>query len=194
MKQQAEIFCRRAVFSLTVAVGLCVAAPSGHGSVVRALNLDQLIGLSDLVVEGRVGIGHQSNDSPRGRPQTDTTIQIVEVLHGEPILDGGGVLQIRQIRGLVDGKLVSVVGDPVLKLGDHVILMLRHVAGRYYLTALAQSVFWIHSSVTPPRIEQRLGGLMRVTELGGGSVRAADAPVPTLAQLRKTIRSAEAGR
>ena len=195
MKQTLRTLNLRHCGGILLAVGLCIAPATGYGSVVRALNLDQQIGLSDLVVEGRVGLHQQSIDPVSGRPMTDTAIHVVEVLHGRKIETGASrVLQIRQIRGYIRGELLSVTGDPTLKTGEHVILMLRQVDGRYYLTALSQSVFWIDASTNPPRVEQRLDGLVRVSELGGGRVRAPDPTVPTLAELRQAIRKAEVGR
>ncbi len=182
--------------ALACLVGVLLVAPSsGHATVVRALGVEQQVGLSAVVVEGRVGVAQVSRNPSTGRPTTDTPIHIIATLYGEAPV--GGVLLVRQTRGILDGKRTVVVGDPQLNTGDRVIVMLRCVDGRYYLTALSQSVFWVRDEVTPARVEQRLDGLVRMTETANGLVPAAgdDRSTPLTAEaLRQRIRALEVSR
>lgn len=136
--------------------------PAG-ASVVRELSIEQQVALSDAVVEGRVGPAEPSH-GPDGRPFTDIPIHVAEVLHGRVAVPD--VVWLRQRRGVVDGRRVAVLGDPVLRPGDHVVVFLRKVQGRWYLTSLAQSVFWLDATRTPALAEQRLAGLVRLREPG----------------------------
>jgi len=109
------------------------------------------------------------------------------VLHGAA--NPGDIVTVRQIRGMIDGALVQVVGDGHLVAGERVILMLRHVGPRYYLTTLGQSVFRLGGDGPEAPVQQQLDGLLRMNE--------PDTPAPptapaTAAELRRAIRDAGA--
>jgi len=168
-----------ALFSAVMPVG---------ATTVRALDLQTQIGLSDLVIEGRVGGAVFGRNPHTGRPVSDTPVEIIEVLHGEGT--PGQRISIRQLSGPIDGQRHSVVGDAKLAPGDHVILFLRRISDRWYLTALAQSVYWLSGEGQNAVATQRLDGLRLLHQGTTGWLPVAEDRAPLSAEsLRRAIRS-----
>lgn len=118
---------------------LSLAFPA-HATTVVPLSLDDLIDLSDVIVHVRVGqVRIVQGDQA---PMRVTDLEVLESFHGS---QSGEILQLWQ-RG--DGYLI-VTGDPWLEPGQEGIAFLRRVQGRIYLTALAQSFWWIDDSGQP---------------------------------------------
>lgn len=125
--------------SLAAFVAALLAFGPARATVMRYLSLDEHIALSDLVVRGRIGASH-TFVGERNLPFTDTTVEVLEVLHGSA---PKGELRIRQMRGEIDGVYTAVPGDAVLTPGEEVILFvgLDQEEGVAYLTALGQSKY-----------------------------------------------------
>lgn len=116
-------------FLLVMALAVQVSA-----TTVLPLSLEDLVSRSDIVAHVRVG---QVRVVPReGVPFRVTELHVVEAFQG---IGRGEVLELWQ-RG--DGRLI-VIGDPFLESGQEGLAFLRRVDGHIYLTALAQSFWWI---------------------------------------------------
>jgi len=120
--------------SIVFVLVLVVAGGIAHATTMLPLSLDDLVDRSDVVAHVRVGDVRivQRADAPFRA----TELVVVEAFQGAR---RGDVLELWQ-RG--DGR-VFVVGDPMLEPGQEGLAFLRRVDGRIYLTALAQSFWWI---------------------------------------------------
>jgi hypothetical protein len=136
---------------------------------------------SRAAIEGRVGEPTFDVDGRTGRPVQITPVHIVEVLHGEPIHQG--VIAVRQFRGVTSGTFVEVAGDARLRPGDRVILFVRNVGDRWYLTSLGQSAFIVDESHSPATVRRDVEGLWLVPEVP-------DMPLPELPTLASDLRAA----
>ena len=73
------------------------------------------------------------------RPMQQTRLLIDEVLYGQ----APNEIQLVQIGGTRDGISTTLPGDGVLHKGDRAVLFLRQEQGKWYLTALGQSVYYL---------------------------------------------------
>ena len=176
---------RRALWILLLAAAWWPRA--AEASVVRALSVAQQVALSDAVVEGRVGVA-EAHHEPGSPPFTDVPIHVEQVLHARVAVPE--VVWLRQRRGVVEGRRITVVGDAVLQPGEHVVVFLRQVQGRWYLTSLAQSVFWLDGAFGPGSAEQRLGGLTRLGEDGATPLKPPPGAATSAESLRRAVRAA----
>ena len=116
-------------------------------TVVVGLGLPELLERSGMVVVGEVVDVRFVDPRTSGRPTgvTETTVAVHERwLDREGNLGRAGSVTISQLGGWGVHRWSRVVGDPVLSPGDRVVVFLRAApGGRWALTALAQSVFWV---------------------------------------------------
>jgi len=120
--------------ALFVACMILASSTPGHATTVLPMSLEDLVDRSEVVAHVRVGqvrILQQDNV-----PFRVTELEVIEAFQGAR---RGEVLELWQ-RG--DGQ-IFVVGDPFLEEGQEGLAFLRRVEGRVYLTALAQSFWWI---------------------------------------------------
>ena len=89
---------------------------------------------------------------------TRTQLQVEEVLFGSAPSE----VLLHQVGGTLDGKTIHVPGDARFELGERCVLFLRHVEGRWYLTAMEQSKYLI--------AEHPKFGLLMKRTLGEGIV------------------------
>lgn len=121
-----------------------------RATVVLPLALSDLVDRSDVVARVRV-VSTRIVQTPEA-PFRATELEVVEGFAGA---QPGETFEIWQ-RG--DGY-VFVIGDPWLEPGQEGLVFLRHVDGRFYLTALAQS-WWNIEGQGDELIAQRdLSGL-----------------------------------
>lgn len=106
---------------------------------VRPLNLEEMVFSADRIFLGRVVGSSSGYDS---RISADVTIYTLVILEGIKGVLNGDSFQIRQV-GRLDGGPSPVIGLPVYKKGEEVILFL-HGNSRFGLTSpvgLSQGVF-----------------------------------------------------
>jgi hypothetical protein len=169
-----------------------VAAPAG-ATTARALGLEEHVALSAAVVEGRVGDAQTGRDPATGQPFTDTLVRVERVLHGA----APAAFRIRQMKGpgAQKGSTFVVVGDGELVAGERVVLFVKHDPdGRYYLTALAQSVYRVKGEGDGAKVERDLEGLVLLEpDAAGRWVSAppeAGAATLTVRELRSKVLDA----
>lgn len=146
-----------ALGAMMLAVTLSVAAPRvAEATVVVPLTREELATQSDLVVRATVLSRRSAWNDDHTQIMSWTRIRVTEYLKGT----GDRELVIRQIGGEVDGLASAIPGDGRLVPGQHAVLFLRRGEGVVFLTALAQSVFYV--AMTPdgsPVVRRELGGL-----------------------------------
>lgn len=109
-----------------------------HGASMVAVDVEEQALDSTAVVLAEVA----SNDAitTPTRAYLDTRLKVKAVLAGEAPSE----LNIRQVGGVHGGRKVAVPGDAELPVGGRVVAFIRKVDGRWYLTALSQSVWHVH--------------------------------------------------
>lgn len=146
---------RRRIPAMCAAVAVLLAASVACAtSALYVTDADQAR-LSTAVVVATVGAAKVAKD-PQWRIVTRTSIAVSEVLYGE----APSQVEIRQIGGSLDGVTVYVPGDARLEPGERCVLFLRKVDGRWFLTAMEQSMYLLQH-------DGRLGETMHRTLHGG---------------------------
>lgn len=167
--------------TLAVLLPLVLWPAAASATTVRALAIGEHVQLSHLVIEGRVVA--QTVAQSGGHSFVDSTIAVDRALVGNAPRE----LRVRQL-----GPDRIVVGDGRLEVGDRVVVFLRRGPNdRFYLTALAQSVYQVLGSGDSAPVARDLDGLSLVRFDAQGNLVAAipEAP-PTLDALRRAIAEA----
>ena len=134
-----------------------LATGVAQATTVIQLDLVQHLKDSTAVIEAQVGETAQGIDAATGRPFTDTQLRVDRVLFGQ----APDSLAIRQHKGTIDGKVHAIIGDGELEPGSNVLLfVMKHTDNRWYLTALAQSVYTIVGSGPDAKVERSLDSLV----------------------------------
>lgn len=130
-------------------VGFCAAMLSSvaaEATVAVPLSRAEQVQLSDLVVRVTV-LSHASGwNADHSHIVTLTRLRVHEVYKGPA--SPGGELVLRQFGGEADGLVERVPGDPQLADGQDVVVFLRSGPGVMFLTAMAQSVYYVSAPVT----------------------------------------------
>jgi len=129
-------------------MGFCAAMLSSAtalATVAVPLSRVEQVGLSDLVVRATV-LGHTSGwNADHSHIVTLTRLRVTEVWKGPA--SAGGELVLRQFGGEAEGLVERVPGDPQLGDGQDVVVFLRSGPGVMFLTAMAQSVYYVSAPV-----------------------------------------------
>jgi hypothetical protein len=127
------------VLGAALAFGGVFAAPVAQATVAVELQRPQLVTDADLVVRVTV-LDHRSAwNGDNTAILTWTRLRVTEYLKGS----GPAELTLRQMGGEAEGMVQYVPGDPRLASGTDAVLFLRRGDGVTFLTAMAQSVFYI---------------------------------------------------
>jgi hypothetical protein len=178
----------RSLIVLTL-LALLVAAPASATSVIQ-LDVPTHVAESTAVVEVLVGAATEALSEETGRTVTDRAVAVERVLYGE----APATLKVRQHRSDVGEQRYAIPGDGRLTEGGRFVLFLtRGPDGRWYLTALGQSVFAVRGSGDDAGVHQQLDGLGFFAYDGTGKlVPASPEPGPkTLGELRRAVAAAK---
>lgn len=170
-------------------LGLLVAAPAQATSVVE-LPLPQHVAESTAVVEATVGVPHVTVNEETQRPLTHTPLTVTGVLAGS----APAQLEISQHKGRVGDRELFFPGDGELEPGSTVIVFVIQAEGRWWLTALAQSVWTIDGTGDDAPATRQLADLAFYERNEAGKVVPASKPVQsrtTLGALRAAITAAK---
>lgn len=147
---------KRAACAAGLALTLFTAAPA-DATVVVHVDRPQLVDMSDLVV--RATVGNLASRWNEGHTQilTLTRLSVTQYLKGA----GPAELVLRQFGGEVDGLVSRISGEAYLQPGQDVVLCLRRGDGVVYLTAMAQSVWFVSAqpAAALPTVQRDLSGL-----------------------------------
>ena len=146
---------RRTVLVLTALLGLLLAAPAGATSVVE-LELTAHIAESTAVVEATVGTPYVTINDANGHPLTHTPLHVTSVLAGS----APAKIEVTQHKGTVGDRTLSMTGDGLLEPGSSVVVFVVQAEGRWWLTALAQSVWTVDGTGASATATRDLGGLV----------------------------------
>lgn len=127
------------ILSAVVLVALCLGTlpKPAHATTVVLVDVQEQGLLSTAVVHARV-VAADPVRTPEAA-YVDTQLQVLETLSGS----APPLLVVRQIGGTHEGVTVRVPGDARLEPGTEVVAFVREVEGRWYLTAMSQSVWAI---------------------------------------------------
>ena len=174
---------------LVLAFGLLLAAPVGATSVIE-LDLPAHVAESTAVVEATVGVPYVTINDANGHPMTHTPLVVTAVLAGA----APERIEITQHKGRVGDRELHLPGDGLLEPGSTVVVFAMHAEGRWWLTALAQSVWSIDGTDAAATATRQLSSLSFFErDPATGKVVPAHGAVPTrttLAALRQSITAA----
>jgi len=184
----------RALAVLVCALALLVPA-AVHATSVLELTVPQHVADSVAVVEARVVGTRQTVDDATGRPLTHTRVLVLATLAGA----APAAFEISQWKGRVGETEFGFAGDGLLVPGTEVLLFVAQGDGRYWLTALAQSVWELAGRSDDARAVRQLDGLQFFErDPASGALtparKGAAASVSTLGALRAAVRAAGGGR
>lgn len=129
---------KRGAFAAVLACSMFLAAPA-DATVVVQVDRAQLVGMSDLVVRATVGNAQTRWSDDHARILTYTRLTVTQYLKGT----GPTELVLRQMGGEIDGLVSRIAGDAHLTPGQDVVLCLRQGDGVVFLTAMAQSAWYV---------------------------------------------------
>lgn len=135
----------RAVVAATLLAGSLAAASTAEATTMYYLDVEQLVELSDVVVTGRV-VAARTFIGDHDRISTAWSIEIEQVHEGQNV---AGVIEIEQWGGELNGEVLYIPGDARFVRGERVMVFLREVDGRYFLSAMGQSKFTVGELPTP---------------------------------------------
>lgn len=147
---------RRVIFCSSVVAVIAFGSPL-MATTVLPLSLTDLLERSDVVA--RVRVGEVRLFQGERAPYRVTELRVIEGLAGA---SQGEVIELWQ-RG---NDVVSVVGDPRLNTGDQGLAFLVRHRDRAYLTALAQSFWWLEGQGEELVARRDLSGLSFVAPEG----------------------------
>lgn len=144
---------------------------------------------STAIVDAVVGSSTQSVDEARGRIYTDTVLHVSSRLAGS----APSTVSIRQLKGTrPDGGIVGVVGDANLVEGERVVAFVRHHAdGRWYLTALGQSVWHVAPKGEDPTVRRDMDAHHMLMRDIDGTLKPADQSFETFGTLSELVYGLE---
>jgi len=142
------------------------------------------------IVRGHVLDSECLYDPVFQRVYTHTRVAVLETLAGTT--PRGGVIEVRQIGGLLDGVESRVVGTAKLGMGTEVILFTRTDGAHHYLMGMAQGAYAVDRS-TPraPTLLRETGDLRIALPFGPAAKLAPDRL--TLDTLKGIVKSARKG-
>lgn len=122
----------------SVLLAMTLVSPA-EATVAVQLSRAELVQHADLVV--RATIGSQASAWNPGHTQivTVTQIRVTAYLKGS----GPDTLALRQLGGTVDQLRMQIAGDARFTPGQDVVLFLRQGDGVVFLTAMAQSAYYV---------------------------------------------------
>lgn len=169
--------CRR-ISVIALCFGLLLVAAPGHGTIIIALDIEELVESADMVVRGHVELSESFWDDRV--IVTDTTVVVDECLAG--LCDSRVV--VRQAGGQVGNLTMEVAGLRSLVPGDEVVLFLRPNTATGHLMTVGQCQGILR--VDGDLLQRDLSDVLLVSETGA-AVEATPLPL-TLDELRGVIR------
>lgn len=177
-------------FGAALSLSLCLTAASpADATVARQVSRAELVSLSDVVVRATVLEVRSAWNQDQTQILSFTRLQVTEYLKGS----GSSELVLRQFGGEVDGLVSHIAGDPRFQAGQDVVLFLRQGDGVSFLTAMAQSAYFVQAGGT--QVLRDLHGItfLRPSPNQTALVEAPVEPAEPLARLRDDVRRLAGG-
>lgn len=169
---------------------LAFGSPAFASSMVAVDVQEQALD-STAVLLARVGSSDPVLTPDRG--YLDTQLQVVQTLAGK----APDQLVVRQVGGVHNGRTLHVAGDGRLPAGGLVVVFVRKVGGRWYLTAMAQSVWHLETPEEQATVHRDIEGLGLLERASDGTVTPATVSVPefeTYGELVRAVRGLRMGQ
>lgn len=145
--------------ALTAAASLAAALLFSHpaeATVAVQVDRTQQVGLSDLIVRATVTARSSMWNADHSQIVTLTRLRVTAWVKGS----GASELVLRQFGGTVGDSVMQVSGDAHFTVGQDAVLFLRRGDGVVFLTAMAQSAYYIQSRADgTPMVHRDLHGL-----------------------------------
>lgn len=136
-----------------LALLLALAGAPAHATTVVALDVSEQASESDAFVIAVVG--ESKVEVTTDRWYTDTRLDVEKVLGGQAPRS----ITVRQLGGEHDGKMLYLPGDARLEAGQRIAGFVRKVDGRWYFTALGQSVWHIQGEGPGAQVRRDVEGM-----------------------------------
>ncbi len=163
---------KRAALGATLALSMLLTAPA-EATVALEVDRAQLVEMSDLVVRATVGNATSRWNEGHTQILTLTRLTVTQYLKGA----GPGELVLRQFGGELDGLVSRIAGDAHLEPGQDVVLCLRRGDGVVYLTALAQSAWFVSAQPGAAPVAYRDLSDLTLARMQNGRLQVVDRPV-----------------
>ena len=174
-------------FLIALLVGVLSEVAVVRATVVVALSRSELTQRSTRVVRATVGAQQSMWNEDHSQIITLTNLHVTETWKGAP----AATLTLRQFGGVVGDIHSAIPGDGRLSAGQDVVLFLRERNGVVFLTALAQSVYYVDASHGAPSVARNLHELSFATPDAHNVLRVTESPAAegseSLASLRAAI-------
>lgn len=169
--------------ALTLLFAGAATAPA-QATIVRGFTLPAMTLEAHRIVHGEVVAVDAVWDAQRQRVYTHTTVRVIDSWAGA---DDTEHIVVRQMGGVLDGVVTSVVGNAHLELGAEVVLFVRTDGFLHYLVGMAQGHYEVlREEGRPATVARSTAGLRRVGLRG--PIRL-DAPQRTrLSELEARVR------
>lgn len=129
------------------ALALFLAAPPAGSTLLSDWSLDQVAARADLIV---IGVVESQRTVLADTLMTETVIRVEKTLAGSP----ADRIVLSQIGGRQGDRVVEVVGDASLAVGDRLLLFTRaHPDGRRYLVGMSLGAYLVEGEVATQRID-----------------------------------------
>lgn len=141
---------------LALVFALSFFTSTASATVMKYADLEGLIEISDIIVQGTVEGQKVYFDKTQGRVVTDTTFKVERKFMGKV----DQKVTIQQWRGTHEGVTTEIPGDPNFEKGEEVIVFLhRGAEGVVALSAMGQSKFSIVPSGSNKMVSRNFSDL-----------------------------------
>lgn len=174
---------------LTVALALavaCAASPRLHATVILSADLPELVTGAETIVHGRV-VGSEARAVP-GRQSVETVVTVAadEYLKG----DLGPRVSVRVPGGQIGFRRTLVIGAPVFRIGDQVVLFLKgRGSGLPWIVGLNQGVYRVRGEARALGKGRFSSELQVVEQEPADLVRGASTPASPLNVFKTRVRA-----
>jgi hypothetical protein len=173
-----------------VLAGLFVASPAS-GSILQALDLDELVAQSDQILLGKV-VFSESFQRPNGALGTWHRIQIERDLRGNAAEEREVIVE--TLGGRMGDVAMQVAGEPTFVVGERVVLFAREGRGRASLrpVGMAQGVMRIRELGGIETVSQSRAGMMLLRRDASGRWQKSRGALPSVERLDIFLREVRA--
>ena len=131
-------------------------SPPAEATVAVPVDRAQQVGLSDLIVRATVTARSSMWNADHSQIVTLTRLRVTAWVKGA----GTSELVLRQLGGTVGDTVMQVSGDAHFTVGQDAVLFLRRGDGVVFLTAMAQSAYYVQGRADgTPMVHRDLHGL-----------------------------------
>ncbi|AWV90483.1 hypothetical protein DN745_14555 [Bradymonas sediminis] len=172
-----------ALSMLSLVFSISLIASTASATVMKYVGLEELIEISDIIVEGSVAEQKVYFDEAQGRVVTDTTFKVKRNFMGK----ADDTVTIQQWKGTHKGITSQIPGDPKFEKGESVIVFLHRGAdGVVALSAMAQSKFSLFPSAQGKLVSRNFSDLsILLDDAALKKLAAPSAMAPSAGQLVK---------